>query len=99
VTFYVVGQTVEVSPEVAEQALNLALRAGPVPQSSCARVTSGMLRELPGFGGIGRTWFPNGLSADFGKLDGVETREYREDDADDKSIAAAEIRAALTAGQ
>ncbi len=99
VTFYVVGQTVEVTPDIAEQALNRALQAGPVPQSSCARVTSRLLRQLPGFEGIGRTWFPNSLSADFGRLPNVVTREYRENDADDKSIAAAEIRAALRAEQ
>ena len=99
VTFYVIGQTVDVAPEVAEQALQLALRAGPVAQSSCARATSGLLRQLPGFGGIRQTWFPNNLSDDFAQLSDVVTREYREDDADDKSIAAAEIRAALRAEQ
>jgi len=99
VTFYVIGQTVEVAPEVAERAFNLSLQAGPVAQANCARVTSGILRQLPGFESIGQTWFPNNLAADFGRLSGVETREYREDDADDKSVAAAEIRAALTAEQ
>ena len=99
VTFYVIGQTVEVSPEVAEQAFQLAQQAGPVPRSSCTRVTSGLLRQLDGFETIGRTWFPNALAADFGALPGVVTEEYREADDADKSVAAAEIRAALTAGQ
>lgn len=99
VTFYVIGQTVEVSPEVAEQALNLSLKAGPVPRSYCARVTSDLLRQLPGFSGISPTWFPNSIESDFAKLSGVTTREYRENDDDDKTIAAARINAALTAGQ
>lgn len=99
VTFYVVGQTIEVTPEIAEQGLNLALGAGPVPQSLCARVTSGMLRQLPGFESIGQTWFPNDLADDFGRLPGVATQEYRENDEDDKTIAAARIRAALRAKQ
>ena len=94
-TFYVIGQTVDVTPEVAEQALNLAMQLGPVPQANCARVTSRLLRQLPGFGSIRQTWGPNIVAEDFGKLPGVETLEYREDDADDKTIAAAEIAAML----
>jgi hypothetical protein len=39
------------------------------------------------------------VSEDFAKLPGVVTREYRESDADDKSVAAKQIRAALTAEQ
>lgn len=94
-TFYVIGQTVPVSPEVAERALQLALAAGPAPQGSCSRFTSRLLRQLAGFESIGQTWFPNNLADDFGRLPGVETREYREDDEDDKSIAARRIEAAL----
>ena len=94
-TYYVIGQTVDVTPEVAEQALNLAMQLGPVPQANCARVTSRLLRQLPGFGSIRQTWGPNIVAEDFAKLPGVETLEYREDDADDKTIAAAEIAAML----
>lgn len=99
VTYYVVGQRVAVPPEVAERALNLALVAGPVAQANCTRFTSRLLRDLPGFEGIRQTWFPNKLSDDFGQLPGVQTREYRESDADDKSIAAQQISQALTEGQ
>ncbi|WP_375254037.1 hypothetical protein [Yoonia sp.] len=98
-SFYVIGQNFEVPPEVAEQAFNLSLQAGPVAQANCARVTSKLLRRLPGFGSIGQTWFPNSLQRDFGQLPNVVTQEYREDDDDDKSIAAAQIRTALGAGQ
>ncbi|WP_019953544.1 hypothetical protein [Yoonia vestfoldensis] len=96
VTYYVVGQKVPVSPEVAERALQLALANGAVPQAHCARATSRLLGQLPGFDGISQTWWPNRLSDDFAKLPGVETREYREDDTDDKAVAAARINAALT---
>ncbi len=98
-TFYVVGQTVEVAPEVAEQALNLALVSGPVAQANCARVTSRILRQLPGFAGIRQTWGPNRILEDFARLPGVTTQEYREDDADDKTLAAAEIAAILREGR
>jgi hypothetical protein len=99
VTFYVVGQKIAVTPDVAEQAFNSVLQAGPVFQSNCARVTSRVLRELPGFESIGSTWFPNSIAKDFARLPGVQTRTYRENDADDKSIAAAQINAALRSGR
>ncbi|MGJ8587754.1 MAG: hypothetical protein ACSHXW_06340 [Yoonia sp.] len=94
-TFYVVGQTVDVSPQVAEQALNTALVSGPVPQANCARVTSRILRQLPGFEGIRQSWGPNRVEKDFAELPGVTTLEYRENDADDKTLALAEISAIL----
>ncbi|SFS22324.1 hypothetical protein [Yoonia litorea] len=98
VTYYVVGQTVAVTDDVAERALTLALQAGPAPQANCSRFTSRLLRQLPGFGAIRQTWFPNKLSDDFGTLPGASYREYREDDADDKNVAARQIAAALEAG-
>ena len=98
-TYYVVGQRIEVAPEVAERALILAFANGAVPQAGCARHTSRLLRQLPGFEGIKQTMFPDKLMENFGRLPGVETREYRENDDDDKSIAAAQINAALKAGQ
>jgi len=98
-TYYVVGQTVDVAPEVAEQALNLALVAGPVPQANCARVTSRILRQLPGFEGFRQTWSPTKIEEDFAQLPGVTTEEYREDDADDKTLALEEISAILREGQ
>ncbi len=98
-TYYVVGQTVDVSPQVAEQALNVALVSGPVPQANCARVTSRILRQLPGFEGIRQTWGPSRIEEDFAKLPGVTTLEYRENDADDKTLALEEITAILRGQQ
>lgn len=95
-TFYVIGQTVPVSADVAEQALRLAIASGPAPQANCSRFTSRLLRQLPGFESIGQTWFPNNLSDDFGQLAGVETTEYREYDADNKGVAARQIAEALS---
>jgi hypothetical protein len=99
VTYFVIGQTIMVAPEVAERALALALANGPVPQAHCSRATSRILRQLPGFENIRVTWSPARLSDDFGMLPNVTTAEYRENDADDKAIAAARINAALTTGQ
>ncbi len=97
VTYYVIGQRISVPADTAERALALALVAGPVPQANCSRFTSRLLRQLPGFEGIRQTWFPNRLSEDFASLPGVSYREYRENDADDKAVAARQIQMALEA--
>lgn len=94
-TFYVLGQTVRVSDAVAERALSLALTNGPVAQSFCTQSTSHLLRQLPGFGGLPQTFFPNTLATAFGSLPGVTTREWRENDPDNKALALAEIEMQL----
>ncbi|WP_108813676.1 hypothetical protein [Loktanella sp. Alg231-35] len=99
VTYYVTAQKVQVAPEVAERALNLVLQAGPVPQAMCARSTSRILRQLPGFESVRQTWSPNNIEKDVALIPGVETREYREADEADKSVAAARIDATLRVEQ
>ncbi len=94
-TFYVLGQTARVNDAVAERALNLALSYGPVAQSFCTNATSRILRQLPGFDGLPRTFFPNTLANAFGELPGVMTREWRENDPDNKALALAEIEMQL----
>jgi len=98
-SFYVISQKKVVSPEVAEMALGLALSNGAVSQAFCTQATSSIISRLPGFESIRTTFFPNNLSDAFGRLPGVETREYRENDSDDKSIAAVQIDAQIRAGQ
>ena len=90
-TYYVEAQYLEVSPAVAEQAFMLFQRAGPVAQANCTRVTSRVLRQLPGLERLPQTWFPGNLADAFGKLPGVRTEIYREQDSDDKSLAAQQI--------
>ena len=99
VTFYVIGQTIEVPQATAERALVLVQANGPVPKANCTRATSNILRQLPGFDGVGQTFFPNNLADDVAKIPGVQTKEFRENDADDKRIAAQEINAATQADQ
>jgi len=98
-TFYTVLQEVDVPAEVAEMAMRLAIANGPSPKAACTRHTSRMIRKLPGFESVGGSFFPASLERDFAKIPGVRTREVRESDADDKSVAAAEIDAILTANQ
>lgn len=94
-TYHVVIQEIDVSPEVAEQALQLAIASGPAASGFCSASTSAVLRQLPGFKSIGRTFFPKRLMADFGKLPGVRTRKLFENDEDDKSVAIAQFENSL----
>lgn len=83
-TFHVVVQELQVSPAVAEDMLRRVVAMGPVPRAQCALATSTVLSEVPGLGGdIRKTWFPNQLAAQFGRLPGATTtRLYEYDDAD-----------------
>ncbi|MEW2917871.1 hypothetical protein AB1A64_12430 [Ruegeria sp. ANG10] len=83
-------QTIEVTPQQAEMALQLAKQMGPVSSAYCANSTSRLLQQVPGFEQIGTTFYPVKLSEQFGQIPGVSTTEYREnDDADlQKGLAA-----------
>lgn len=98
-SFFVEGQRITVSSTVAERALRLVMSNGAVAKAACTKATSAILQQLPGFESIDRTYFPNKLRDDFAKIPSVVLTEYRENDADDKSIAAAEIDAAIRAGR
>ena len=98
-TYYTFIQEVEVSPEVAEMALQRAIANGPTPKAACTLHTSSMLAGLPGFSNLRRTFFPNNLSDAFAEIPGVRSSEYRENDSDDKSIAAAAIDRELSGTQ
>ncbi|MBP1807039.1 hypothetical protein [Rubellimicrobium aerolatum] len=73
--YYYVRQEVQVPPEVAERALQLAKVAGPVGMAMCTRATSALLRQLPGFETLRPTWFPEHLASRFARLPGVTTVE------------------------
>ncbi len=79
-SYFMVKQTVEVSPEVAELAFQLVSDYGAVPKAQCTRATTDVLSQLPGFAAIGSTWFPTSLSARFAELPGATYTEIRDDD-------------------
>jgi hypothetical protein len=81
VNYRVVEQTIVVSPEVAELALQRALAYGPVPKAQCARATSTVLRGVPGFETIPSTFGPKKVMRAFGRLPGVSERVITDDDA------------------
>jgi hypothetical protein len=79
--FRVVEQTLIVSPEVAELALQRVLAYGAVPKAQCARATSTILRGLPGFDTIPATFGPKRVMRAFGELPGVTERVILDTDA------------------
>ncbi len=96
-TYYVIAQRIPVPATTAEQALQLALTNGPVPKAACTRATSTLMQKLPGFGTLRRTFFPNNLHDAIAKRADVQTTIYRENDADDKRIAAEQLNTAIQA--
>lgn len=82
-THYARIQTIQVTPQQAEIAYQLAKQSGPVAGAYCANSTAQLLRQVPGFEQIDVTFYPVKLSDQFAQLSGVKTAEYREnDDAD-----------------
>jgi hypothetical protein len=78
--FHVVLQTVEVPPEVANRAIQLAVARGHVAQAQCAASTIAILQQLPGFSQVSNTLFPKRLMENFATIPGVQTEKYYEDD-------------------
>lgn len=95
-SFYVVEQTVEVDPQVAERVLRIVEAHGPVAQAFCTRAVADVLQQVPELGVNFRpTWFPDNLEEQFARVPGVVTVEHRQTDSDSLAEAAAEIDAAL----
>ena len=85
-TFHVVIQRLQVSPEVAEQAMRLAMAKGEVPDAYCASSTSEILAQLPGLN-IKQTMFPKNLMEQFGQHPLMSTQALYEYDDEDRFAA------------
>ncbi|MGH1464387.1 MAG: hypothetical protein ACRBBQ_03410 [Cognatishimia sp.] len=85
-TFHVVVQEIVVSPQVAEQALQMILNHDAVMQSQCALSTATLLSQLPGFEDVKRSYYPTKLMETFAAK-GASFRRLYEYDEDDKSQA------------
>ena len=96
-TFHLVIQTLQVPPEVAEQALRDVQANGAVPQAFCASSTSKILRGLPGFGALNGTMFPVPLMERFAAYPGVVTETQYDTDSDNNAYKLAEAAAATAA--
>lgn len=96
-TYDVYEQTVPVSAEVAELAIQRAASNGAVGKALCGNSVSGILRGLPGFDEVGKTFFPGKLMREFAKLPGVVTTVHTDSDSDDnKALLAQQV---VTPGQ
>ncbi|SEN83381.1 hypothetical protein SAMN04488077_1362 [Roseovarius tolerans] len=83
-TYHVQIQRLDVSPELAERAIQLVKANGPVPSAQCSLATSRILGELlPGQ--IRSSWFPRKTAEDFGNIPGVTEEKLYEYDGDDNS--------------
>ncbi|MBY6067520.1 hypothetical protein KUW17_12260 [Leisingera aquaemixtae] len=94
-TYHVVVQRIEVAPEQAEKAYQLAINNGRVPGAFCAQATIGILQQVPGFESLDRTFYPEKLAEQFGQLPGVVTERYYENDSADLQAGITKSDAAL----
>ncbi|WP_370231045.1 hypothetical protein [Cognatishimia sp.] len=83
-TYHVVIQELVVSPEVAEMALQLAVSHPAVQQSYCAKSTSALIGQLPGFEDTPQSFYPRKLMDYFTEKGATFERLY-EYDSDDKT--------------
>ncbi|MEX0318914.1 MAG: hypothetical protein AB3N21_13220 [Ruegeria sp.] len=94
-THHVIVQNVEVTPQQAEIAYQLAKQMGPVPGAYCANYTARLLQQVPGFEQIDVVFQPVKLADQFGSLPGVVTEKYYENDDADLQKGLAENNARL----
>ena len=57
-TWHVVSQEIPVSADVAEMAIQRALNYGAVPKAYCTQANTDILRSLPGFEDVPKTFYP-----------------------------------------
>lgn len=82
-TFHVVSQEIPVTAAQAERALQLVTTNGSVPGAFCANATTGILRQIEGFGNIDKTFYPVKFMEQIGARPGVKTTKYYENDEGD----------------
>ena len=91
VTYRTIVHRVQVSPEVAERALQLVKANGAVPKSFCADSISALLKQVPGFEGVSRSFFPKSLMESFVAVTGAQGRTYQSDDPDNNKAKLREL--------
>lgn len=85
--YHAILQTKALDPGAAEALVAAVKQAGPVAKAQCTRVTSQVLREVPGFGALRSTWLPDNLMRQVARVPGV-TAEFLYHDADGHREAA-----------
>lgn len=80
-THHVVSQTMTLTPEQAEIALQLVMRNGAVAPAFCTNATSALMKQIPGFEDIRTTFYPVKLMEQIARRPGVTTDYLYENDA------------------
>lgn len=87
-TFHVVSQEVPVSSQVAEVALARVQNYGAVPKAFCSNATTDILRSIPGFETVPRSFSPKAAMRAFDAKPGVvRTVVYDDSPANNGTIA------------
>jgi len=95
-TFRVVRQDVPVTPETAEIALRAVQDYGAVPKAFCSNATSDILRQLPGFQDVPRSFSPKRVMRAIAEKPGVvESVIYDDSPESNKYMLAPDVRPAL----
>ncbi len=63
--FQLIEQTIYVTPEVAEQVKQAAIKYGAANKAQCTIAIATVLRGVPGFEGLPMTWFPKAMTKAF----------------------------------
>ena len=77
---HVEAQQVPISRAAADQLIANAQAEGKVMKTHCALAVADVLRPVPPFETVPRSYFPEGLRADFAAMPGVRTSYVREVD-------------------
>lgn len=94
-SYHTVAQEIEVSPEIAELAIQKVEAYGAVSKMMCTVAVTDVLSEIPGFEHVESTYYPEKLRQAIATMDGVEERSVYDWDDDDKTIVLGEFNAAL----
>ena len=77
---HVEAHQVPISPAQADQLIANAQAEGKALKMHCALAVADVLRPVPPFGNAPRSYYPEGLRADFAAMPGVRTSYVRESD-------------------
>lgn len=80
--FQLVEQTIYVTPEVAEMAIQAAKAHGAANKAACTIAIAKVLSDVPGFENLPSTYFPKAMSRAFAQLPGVQTQVVTSLDGD-----------------
>jgi len=81
-TYYVVMQEIPLTLEQADAMIASARAQGAAPKAYCTQYNTAVLKRVPGFENIRKTWFPVNLMEQIAKLPNVTTRKIYDDDPD-----------------